>query len=130
MKQYKYKGKPVSLRTDTYRNNGTLAVVMEHEDGETDVITTNLNSPFQSSRWLSWTQTIIQESTNGSRRTDWDSEWGYWSLRAFVHIRFIQYSFLHYERQKNILRPVSLLLAAIPVNPEMAGIEGPGETRI
>jgi hypothetical protein len=48
MKQYKYKGKPVSLRTDTYRNNGTLAVVMEHEDGETDVITTNLNSPFQS----------------------------------------------------------------------------------
>ena len=49
MKQYKYKGKPVSLRTDTYRNNRTLAVVMEHEDGETDVITTNLNSPFQSS---------------------------------------------------------------------------------
>jgi hypothetical protein len=48
MKQYKYKGKPVTLRTDTYRNNGTLAVVMEHEDGETDVITTNLNSPFQS----------------------------------------------------------------------------------
>ena len=48
MKQYKYKGKPVSLRTDTYRNNGTLAVVMEHEDGETDVITKNLNSPFQS----------------------------------------------------------------------------------
>ncbi len=49
MKQYKYKGKPVSLKIDTYRNNGTLAVVMEHEDGETDVITTNLNSPFQSS---------------------------------------------------------------------------------
>ena len=48
MKQYKYKGKPVSLRTDTYRNNGTLAVVMEHEDGETDVITKNLNSPYQS----------------------------------------------------------------------------------
>ena len=48
MKQYKYKGKLVSLRTDTYRNNGTLAVVMEHEDGETDVITTNLNSPLQS----------------------------------------------------------------------------------
>ena len=48
MKQFKYKGKFVSLRTDTYRNNGTLAVVMEHEDGETDVITTNLNSPFQS----------------------------------------------------------------------------------
>lgn len=48
MKQFKYKGKPVSLKTDTYRNNGTLAVVMEHEDGETDVITKNLNSPFQS----------------------------------------------------------------------------------
>ena len=48
MKQFKYKGKPVSLRTDTYRSNGTLAVVMEHEDGETDVITKNLNSPFQS----------------------------------------------------------------------------------
>ena len=48
MKQFKYKGKPVSLRTDNYRNNGTLAVVMEHEDGETDVITTNLNSPLQS----------------------------------------------------------------------------------
>ena len=48
MKQYKYKGKPVSLKTDTYRNNDTLAVIMVHEDGETDVITTNLNSPFQS----------------------------------------------------------------------------------
>ena len=48
MKQYKYKGKPVSLKTDTYQNNGTLAVLIEHEDGEIDVITTNLNSPFQS----------------------------------------------------------------------------------
>ena len=48
MKQYKYKGKSVSLRTDTYQNNGTLAVLIEHEDGETDVITTNLNSPLQS----------------------------------------------------------------------------------
>ena len=48
MKQYRYKGKSVSLKTDTYQNNGTLAVLMEHEDGEIDVITTNLNSPFQS----------------------------------------------------------------------------------
>ena len=48
MKQYKYKGQSVSLKTDTYQNNGTLAVLIEHEDGEIDVITTNLNSPFQS----------------------------------------------------------------------------------
>lgn len=29
MKQYKYKGKSVSLRTDTYQNNGTLAVLSD-----------------------------------------------------------------------------------------------------
>ena len=48
MKQYKFRGRTVSLKPDTYQNNGTLAVIMEQEDGEADVINTNLNSPFQS----------------------------------------------------------------------------------
>lgn len=47
-KTYKYNGKTVSLRASEYQHGGTLAVIMETEDGETDVITTNLRSPLQS----------------------------------------------------------------------------------
>lgn len=47
-KTYKYDGKTVSLKATQYQHGGTLAVVMETEDGESYVITTNLRSPFQS----------------------------------------------------------------------------------
>ena len=47
-KTYKYNGRTVSLRASEYQHGGTLAVIMETENGETDVITTNLRSPLQS----------------------------------------------------------------------------------
>ena len=50
-KQLIYHGKKVKLIADTYRNNGHLALVMydlDDEEGYGFVITTNLNSPFQS----------------------------------------------------------------------------------
>ena len=49
MKTYDYNGTEVSLRFDTYRSNGTLAVEMiSAEDGESwAVVTVNLCSPFQ-----------------------------------------------------------------------------------
>ena len=47
-KTYKYNGMTVSLKASQYQHGGTLAVIMETEDGETDVITTNLRSPLQS----------------------------------------------------------------------------------
>ena len=47
-KTYKYNGKTVSLKASQYQHGGSLAVVMETEDGESYVITTNLRSPFQS----------------------------------------------------------------------------------
>lgn len=47
-KTYKYNGKTVSLKASQYQYGGTLAVVMETEDGESYVITTNLRSSFQS----------------------------------------------------------------------------------
>jgi len=50
-KQLIYHGKNVKLIVDTYLNNGTLALVMydhDDEEGYGYVITTNLNSPFQS----------------------------------------------------------------------------------
>ena len=46
--EYLYNGKTVSLKASQYQHGGTLAVVMETEDGESYVITTNLRSPFQS----------------------------------------------------------------------------------
>ena len=48
MKKYIYKGKPVEVKTDSYRNNNTLALTLNYEDGDRDVVTVNLNSPFQS----------------------------------------------------------------------------------
>ncbi|MBR5174795.1 MAG: DUF4313 domain-containing protein [Bacteroidales bacterium] len=47
-KKLTYKGKVVTISTDTYRNNGCLAIILTYKDGEREVITTNLNSPLQS----------------------------------------------------------------------------------
>ena len=47
-KKLTYKGKVVTISTDTYRNNGCLAIILTYKDGEREVVTTNLNSPFQS----------------------------------------------------------------------------------
>lgn len=48
MKRFKLNGKNVSLTATTYRNNGTLAVIVKYPKGEEDVVTVNLNSRFQS----------------------------------------------------------------------------------
>ena len=49
MKTYNYNGEKVYLRAESYRNNGHLALVMVSKDGTIrDVLTTNLNSIFQS----------------------------------------------------------------------------------
>ena len=37
-----------SFKADFYRNNGCLAIILEFEDGDSEVITTNLCSPLQS----------------------------------------------------------------------------------
>ena len=47
-KKLTYKGKVVTISTDTYRNNGCLAIILTYKDGEQEVVTTNLNSPLQS----------------------------------------------------------------------------------
>ena len=43
-----YNDRPVKAKAETYRNNGTLALTLVYEDGDRDVVTVNLNSPFQS----------------------------------------------------------------------------------
>ena len=47
-KKLTYKGKVVTISTDTSRNNGCLAIILTYKDGEREVVTTNLNSPLQS----------------------------------------------------------------------------------
>ena len=47
-KKLTYKGKVVTISTDTYRNNGCLAIILTYKDGEREVVSTNLNSPLQS----------------------------------------------------------------------------------
>ena len=47
-KKLTYRGKVVTLSTDTYRNNGCLAIILTYKDGEREVVSTNLNSPLQS----------------------------------------------------------------------------------
>ena len=47
-KKLTYHGRPVKMRFESYRNNGTLAIMLVYRNGESDVITTNLNSPMQS----------------------------------------------------------------------------------
>lgn len=49
MKLYTFNGHKVYLEKDSYRNNGTLAVLMYNEDGEPyGDVTVNLNHPLQS----------------------------------------------------------------------------------
>ncbi len=49
MKMYDYKGTKVSLEKTEYRNNGTVALILNKEDGELyAVATVNLNHPLQS----------------------------------------------------------------------------------
>ena len=47
-KKLTYRGRAVSIKFDSYRNNNCIALLLEYEDGETEVITTNLCSPLQS----------------------------------------------------------------------------------
>ena len=47
-KKLTYRGKVVTISTDTYRNNGCLAIILTYKDGEQEVVSTNLNSPLQS----------------------------------------------------------------------------------
>lgn len=49
MKKYVYNGKSVTLSAEEYRSNNTLALMLHYEDGETEVITVNLQDPIQSS---------------------------------------------------------------------------------
>jgi hypothetical protein len=49
MKLYTFNGHRVYLEKDSYRSNGTLAVLMYNEDGEPfGNVTVNLNHPLQS----------------------------------------------------------------------------------
>ena len=52
MKKFKFNNTEVSLSFDTYRNNGTLAVLMNNvqEDELYGVITVNLGCPLQTDR--------------------------------------------------------------------------------
>ena len=49
MKTYTYRGAQVTLKKTTYRNNGTLALILNELDGDVfAVVTVNLNHPLQS----------------------------------------------------------------------------------
>lgn len=45
---YTYNGQQVTLSKSEYQSSATLAVLMAYENGEEDVITVNLSSPFES----------------------------------------------------------------------------------
>lgn len=47
-KKLTYHGRPVMVKAESYRNNNTLALTLNYEDGDRDVVTVNLNSHFQS----------------------------------------------------------------------------------
>ena len=48
-KKLTFNGRPVTVSKESYQNNGTLAVMLTYEDdGDTEVITVNLNDPLQS----------------------------------------------------------------------------------
>ena len=49
MKKYVYNSKSVTLSAEEYRSNNTLALMLHYDDGETEVITVNLQDPIQSS---------------------------------------------------------------------------------
>ena len=42
-----YHGRPVMVKAESYRNNNTLALTLNYEDGDRDVVSVNLNSRFQ-----------------------------------------------------------------------------------
>ena len=48
-KKFKYRGRNVTLSAEEYRSNNTLALMLHYENGETEVITVNLQDPIQSS---------------------------------------------------------------------------------
>ncbi len=48
MKKLTFRKHPVEVKATTYRNNGTLALMLTHKNGDSDVVTVNLNSPMQS----------------------------------------------------------------------------------
>ena len=47
-KKLTYRGRTVKVSAETYRNNGHLALMLTYRNGDTEVITVNLNSRFQS----------------------------------------------------------------------------------
>lgn len=47
-KKLTYHGRPVKVSAESYRNNGSLALMLTYDNGDTEVITVNLNSRFQS----------------------------------------------------------------------------------
>ena len=47
-KKLTYHGRPVMVKAESYRNNNTLALTLNYEDGDRDVVTVNLNSHLQS----------------------------------------------------------------------------------
>ena len=47
-KKLTYHDRPVKMKVESYRNNGTLAIVLVYRNGDSDVITVNLNSRYQS----------------------------------------------------------------------------------
>ena len=48
MKKLTFRRRLVEVKTTTYRSNGTLALMLTHKNGDSDVVTVNLNSPYQS----------------------------------------------------------------------------------
>lgn len=47
-KKLTYHDRPVKMKVESYHNNGTLAIVLVYRNGDSDVITVNLNSRYQS----------------------------------------------------------------------------------
>ena len=48
MKKLTFRTHPVEVKATTYMNNGTLALMLTQKNGDSDVVTVNLNSPMQS----------------------------------------------------------------------------------
>ncbi len=47
-KKRTYHDREVKVSVESYQNNGTLALMLVYDNDDSDVITVNLNSPFQS----------------------------------------------------------------------------------
>ena len=47
-KKFKYRGRNVTISAEEYRSNKTLALMLHYENGETEVVTVNLQDPIQS----------------------------------------------------------------------------------